>query len=186
MIKDEQGFTIVEVVVVIGIFALLMVVILNLLVWNQRLFGLHQSETQTTGSARSVMNSLERYVAQTSQIQTSRTISGVTYTTDADTLVLQIPAYDSSGTLITSTYDYAVYNLSGTALTHILETAGSSDRNNRTVQLSDTVKTLSFTYNNADVTQASTVTIDLQTETEAGRLGPAAAHLTGVIYLRNR
>lgn len=181
----EQGFTLLEVVIVTAIFAILMIGLLNLYDWHNRVYSIHRADTQATGSARVAMNNISHYTAQASQVLTSRTISGTTYTTDSDTVVLRLPAYDGSGNLLTNTYDHIVYNLIGTELSQIVELGSGSSRRPGNKLLSGDVQTLSITYNNGDVTLANKVTVDLQTRAVSRGTSVITAHVTDTIFLRN-
>lgn len=186
MKPDEQGFTLIEVVVVIGIFGLLMVAMLNLFDWHNKVFYIHQADTQATGSARNALNHLTKYIAQGTQIQASRTIAGTTYLTDEDTLVLQLPAYDSSSNLISVTYDYVVYDLQGNSLWQIIDADASSNRVSGSRLMSGHVASLTFTYDSGFLGTATKVTVDLETEAVARGSTTVSAHVANTIFLRNR
>ena len=182
---NEAGFTLIEIIVVIGIFSILMVALLNLFDWHHKLFYVQQADTFATGSARDSMNQLTKYIAQGTVLQ-SYSVLGNTYTTDANTVVMQLPAFDSGGNSLASTYDYIAFDLNGTTLTQYLDAAGNSGRNDITRVLSEYVDTLTFTYDSGDVTQTTKITVDLVTEAQARSSGPVRTHVGGEIILRNR
>ncbi len=186
--KFEQGFTLIEVVIVIAIFTILIVALLNLFEWHNKLFYLGQADIQATGSARATMNSMSLYIPQASSVLASHAISGTTYTTDGDTLVLQLPSYDSSGNLINNTNDYVVYYLNSGALYQLISLgSGSGDRKAGTKQLSEDVANFALTYDQGDVTQATKVIVNLTTQaTVRGGQEETTIQVNETFFLRNK
>ncbi len=184
--KKEKGFTLIEVVIVTSIFTVLALALLNVFDWHNKLFNLERADTEAVGSARITMNNMATYIAQASNIEANRTIGGTTYTTDADTVVLQLPAFDSSGNLLASIYDYVVYNKSGTTLSQITEIGSGSSRNAGTKVMTAYAQSLSFTYDSVDLTQVTQVIVDLQTQATVRGCSVTTAHVANTIFLRNK
>ncbi|QQS22732.1 type II secretion system protein [bacterium] len=67
--SQQQGFTIMEVVIVIALFAIILVALLSLFDWHQKIFILEQADVRATSSVRSTMNNMSKYVAQASNIE---------------------------------------------------------------------------------------------------------------------
>ncbi len=185
-LANQKGFTLIEVVIVIGIFSLLMIALLDLFDWHNKIFLLERADTEATGSARTAMNNMTENISQASSVVTSHTFGSTTYTTGTNTLVLQIPSYNSSGNIITGTYDYVAYYKSGNALYQILEAGSGSARKANTKQLATNAATLTFTTDYPlDVAQATNVIIDLQTQATIRGNNTSTAHVTNTIFLRN-
>src|SRR5690349_4747585 len=128
MNRNKSGFTLIELVIVLGISSIVLLGLLSLFEWHQKVFVYEQADVQVTSSARQVMNNMSEYIAQGYMILSSRTINGTAYTTDADTIVLQIPSRNSSGSAIAGTYDYVVFNLSNGSIYQSIETGNGSVR----------------------------------------------------------
>lgn len=158
-----RGLTLVETVIVSALAAIL-IVILGLLIY---LFGKVSTYDKTaalsSSSASALMHEVETLAGPADAVVASHAFSGTTYTTSSTTLVLEIPSIDSSGSVIANTYDYAAIYATGTTAYRILSPGSGSSRIAGTKQLSTTVNMLSFTYDNADATQVTTVTTDIQT-----------------------
>jgi len=184
--KAEQGFTLIEIVIVTFLFSLLLLGLFSVFDWHQKVFLLEQAEVRATGSVRSAMNEMSRYIAQGNRIESSRTIGGQTYNTSASGVVLQIPAINSSGDVITTAYDYVVYYTSGTDLYQIIEPGSGSSRKASNRQLSSVLQSLSLTYNNADPTLASSITVDITAQAQSRGSSYVTAHVIDTIFLRNR
>lgn len=178
------GFTLVETVVIIALTLIALAALVNLFVIFSSLNGYQQAVIATDGSASISMNAFEAAILPASNVLVSHNFSGTTYTTSADTLVLQLPAVNSSGTIIAGVSDYIVFYRSSNTLYQLTEIGGESVRRPGRVSLSTTLSTLSFTYNNADVTQATAVTVDIQT-LEQYQTQTAQSRLREQLYLRN-
>jgi prepilin-type N-terminal cleavage/methylation domain-containing protein len=181
----RKGFTLIETIVVLVIGVCTLMALVNLFFMFNNVYGYQQAFIATAGSASTVLNSLETYVAQAEQVLSSRTISGTTYTTGASTLVLQLPAIDSSGSVIANAKDYVVFYASSTKLYARVSPDASSVRTGGTKQLSGTLQSITFTYDSGTVTEATSVSIDVQTRSQY-KTTPVQSRLTETIYLRNR
>lgn len=181
---SSRGFTLAETVIVVGFAAVIMVVIGLLIYMFGKMTSYEQATSLSSGSASAVMREIELLTVPADAVVSSHAFSIGTYTSSASTLVLEIPSIDSTGTTIASTYDYAVFFVSGTNAYRRIEANAASRRTTGTVKLSSTINTLSFTYNNADFTQVSSVTTDVQTRATT-RQDTATDHRHETITLRN-
>lgn len=180
----KHGFTLVETIVVISLTLISLAALVNMFVIFSSLNGYQQAVIATDGSASIAMNAFEAAVLPASKVLVSRTFSGTLYTTSATTLVLQLPAVNSSGTIINGVSDYIVFYRSSNILYQLTEVGSGSARRPGQVMLSATLSTLSFTYDNVDVTKATAVTVDLQTSQQY-KTQTAQGHLREQLYLRN-
>lgn len=184
--RSRDGFTIIEVIIVVAISSVLMLGLLGTFDWQNKVYNLEQAEVLSTGSARVAMNNITTNLAQGLGIVASRTVGGTNYTTGVSTVIVQIPSYNSSGTLLANTYDYVVYTLSGSNLEQVVELGANSDRPLVTKRLSDKVETFALSYNNANATLASQVTVNLVTRAYYRGNKSASVQLTETIFLRNK
>lgn len=182
--KTQTGFTLIETIVAIAIMTIVLAALLLLLTNFYKVFHVQQSTARVAGSATIAGNELQAKITQATQIVVSSTISSTLYTTDSDTLVLQLPSINGSGAIIASTYDYAVFYISSGALYLRVQPNGASSRPTIYKQLSDSISTTSFTYNNGDVTQATKVDIDIMMQLTAGKT-TTIHRLKQTLYLRN-
>lgn len=170
----------------LGLFVVVLVGLLSLFDWHNKVYSLELADIRATGGARTAFNNMSDYIAQGTLVQAYRTVNGTTYTTDSDTLVLEMPALGSDGNFIASTYDYVVYNLSNGSLYEITDFASNSVRDHvGTKLLADQVQSLTFTYDTGDPTQAKNVSIDLQVKVTSRGTSSVTAHLADTILLRN-
>lgn len=133
----------------IFLFAILLVGLLNIFDWQQKVYNLEQADIAATGTARVAMNAMTFGLAQGSAIIATRNIDGTDYSTGGSTIVVQVPSYDSSGNWLSGSSDYIVYTADGNRLTQVTEAAVDSARVAGTKLLTDSLETLALTYNNA-------------------------------------
>jgi type II secretory pathway component PulJ len=183
---NEKGFTLVEVVILLFLFSVLLLGILNIYDWQIKIYNLEQADIAATGAARKALNSMTLYIPQGSAFQTSRVVNGTTYTTGATTMVLQIPTLNSSGNVVAGTYDYLIYYTNGTNLYQLFELGSGSSRPSGTKQIADKLDSLTFTYNNADLTSATKVDISLRTRAYYRGNNSVTILLTDSVFLRNK
>ncbi len=180
----QTGFTLIELLIVLAISSVLLIGLMTLFDWHNKVFVFEQADVKATGSARNSLNNMTEYIAQGTFVMAWRTVNGTTYTTDNDTLVLELPSLSNTGNFIAGSYDYVVFYLSNGSLYQVTDFNASSTRTKTDKKLAENVQTFSLTYDTVDPTQASTIAIDLQTS-EPARGTTVSAHVTDTILLRN-
>lgn len=180
----QRGVSLIESIVVVGIFALMIVALANLFLGFGNNYSTEAALTDTGVDASALTNEFAQDVLAADAIVASHSFAGVTYTTDAATLVLQLPAIDSTGATITSTYDYIALVTTGTYAYRYTDASPSSARKSITKTLARSLSALTFTYDNADPTQSRSVTIDATTSKQV-KGHTAQDHLVQTTYLRN-
>ena len=181
----NRGFSFAETVVVVAILIILLIALLGIYLNYSKVYTYQQALIKTSNSARIAMNELRSAALQSDKIIDSYSFSGTTYSSNENTLVLEIPSIDGSGNIVSGKYDYAVFYTSGTNLYKRVQPESSSSRPSGTKQLSDTVAMLSFAYNNADLAIANKVDADIRMQAAAGKQ-TATYNLQQAIYLRNK
>jgi type II secretory pathway pseudopilin PulG len=178
--NNQKGFSILETVVVIFITTILLLTFYSLFDWHGKVYNYQQAIIRTSGSARDSMQYLSVYTSQSYRVLTS----GAGYNSGPDTLVLQLPAVDNSGEIIASKWDIAVFYASGTQLRLLTMPDPASSRPTLDKQLSDSLQSLVFTYNNAVFDSTTKVTADLTTSLNV-RNQTAKTKLSESLYLKN-
>jgi prepilin-type N-terminal cleavage/methylation domain-containing protein len=180
-----RGFSLIETVVVIAISAIVMLGVYEIYITFGNSYLYQNARINNASGAALFMNEFNELSLQASAIVTSRTISGTTYTTGSTTLVYEIPAINSSGDIVATTYDYAILYSSSTNAYRILDANGSSARISGSKRLSDTLSNLTFTYNDTATTSSTAVTADITTNTTV-KSQNFSTHLIQQVYLRNK
>jgi|FLYL01.1.fsa_nt_gi type II secretory pathway pseudopilin PulG len=147
MRRREVGFTMIELLLGIGVLALLSAVLSAVLVTAQRSAAIERVRSDLITENRLLVDETVRNVKQARSVVTSATLFGTTYTTDGDTLVLAIPAIDANQNLLANTYDYQVWQQSGTNYQFIQDGATASVRPDTPSRLfSRRVSSVTFRY----------------------------------------
>ena len=166
-IFKEIGFSLIEVVVAVAVFVIVILGFFGLYDGYIRTFNTQQAQFIVTTSASALMNEVTTMVLQADRVLSAHTFSGTAYTSGASSLVLELPAIDSSGNILTG-HDYVVFYVSGNAAYRLFEADAASNRRSGLKQLSDAVNSLIFTYDNIDVTQATKVDTQIETRIQTG------------------
>jgi prepilin-type N-terminal cleavage/methylation domain-containing protein len=182
--KNESGFTLVEMVIVIALLSLLLLAFLNLFDNHGKLFNFESGRIRTTSGTRFAMSELQKYTLQAESVLVSATVNGTSYSSSSSVMVLRLPSVDASNNAIDSTWDYVAFYLTGTNLYRTVEANGSSVRASGTKLLSDTVSSLSFTYNSADFTQVNQIDVDLTSQLQI-KNSAVSSREQQKLYLRN-
>jgi len=179
-----RAFTLVETIIVAAISAC-MLLMLGFLTYNfNGTLAYQQTVTQTSGSVSAIMREIELLALPADAALQTHTFQSSTYTSSPIALVLEIPSIDSSGNVIANTYDYAAFYVVGVNAYRLLEANALSKRASGTKQLGSAVNTLTFTYDNADFTKVSIVTVDAQTRAQV-KQNVLSDHRREQIRLRN-
>lgn len=183
----NHGFTFAEALVVIGLFSLLSVFIVGIYLSHNNLYYSQSAEINAVGGARQVMDDMTDQIREAVDIAASYTYSLVLYTTDGDTLVLRLPALDSSGNPIAATYDYVIYYIDAadsSQLRKIVAPNSASTRRAEAKLLTDYLNSLTFAYNNSPLSLADRITITLETR-DTSRLNTRSINILEEVFLRN-
>lgn len=179
-----RAFTLVETFIVTGLSVIAMIALANLFFIFNSVYGDQQAFMAAAGSASNAMNALEASVLPSDQVLASHIFSGTAYSSGATTLVLSLPSVDSSGNIIGGTKDYVVFYSSGTNFYRLTAAGAGSTRVSELKQLSTTLNTLSFTYDNVDFTKVTNITADIMTQAQY-KQQTVQGHLREQLYLRN-
>lgn len=187
MKKNNRGVTLIETMVGLAISALLVVILSYCLIIVLRLNEAQKTISALTSSTDRGIYRISSSIQQSSQILTSAVISGTTYTTSSTVLVLKIPTINSSGQIISGSYDTVVYRRNPSDLSELQEITDAqsgSQRFDGTHLIARFVTNLLFRYNNSDYSSASAATVFLKTgATVRGVLKESANQIT--VRLRN-
>lgn len=181
----NKGFTLLESVVVVGVTALALGALANLFFIFNSMYGYERMFLAVAGSSGGAMNALEAAVLPTEAVLASHDFSGTVHSSATTTLVLMLPAVDSSGDIITGAKDYIAFHIASSTLYRTILADAQSVRISGTKQLSATLSSLSFTYDDSDFTRVKSVTVDI--ETQASFKGSVVqSRLHERLYLRNK
>jgi prepilin-type N-terminal cleavage/methylation domain-containing protein len=182
--STERAFTLLEVLIVLAITALMFMALITIFIRYNSYFVEQRARITVGQSAAVSMNELHRLSLQADAVVVSHAFGGTTYTSGPSTLVLELPSITSSGDIVDGAHDYVVFYASGTTLYRMFDIAGASARSGGTKALTTALEHIAFTYDNADLASARSITIDLATQVVA-KSGAIAQRLTERMYLHN-
>jgi prepilin-type N-terminal cleavage/methylation domain-containing protein len=161
---SPTGFTLIEAVIVVALFAVCSVVLVDLFIGHNRLYKSETAALNITNDARLSLDDIDSYVRQA-----NRTLSSYsTYTAGPQVLILQIQSVNSSNQLVPGTFDDVVFYLTGSNLFRQVFPNAASTRAAVTKKLASSVNSLVFTYNNANYSLVTQVQTDITIQENAG------------------
>ena len=182
---DNGGFSLAEAIITVAILIYTLVALLVLFNNYSKIYNYQQTKIKIGNSAREAVKELRSAALQANQIVVSHDFFGTIYDTDQDTLVLKIPSIDGSGNIISEKYDYVVFYTTGKNLYRLIEVDAASSRSSGINQISDAVETITFAYDNTNLSLAIKIDADLEMQETSGGQN-AVYQLHQKIYLRNK
>lgn len=162
--KSGAGFTIIEVVIVVAIFAILSIVLISVFIGQNRIYRTQTAELNVTGDARSALDDIDNYARGAYRVVNTYS----TYTTGSSVAILQIQSVNGSNQLINGTYDYVVYYLTGSNFFRQVFPDLSSARAAVTKKLASNVTGLGFFYNNPNLAAVTEIVTNITVQENAG------------------
>lgn len=180
----KAGFTLVEVVVTAGLFALLLGAVTQIYLVDTRAFSLERARIDVGLGAADVLDAFRSAALQADHVVATHSFSSVFYASSATTTIFELPAVDASGAVVSGSYDYIGIYATGTSAYRVTEGASGSARASGTKLLTDALAALSIAYDSSSFPAVTSVVVNATTS-EAGSRGTVETHLLEHIYLRN-
>ncbi len=185
--KFLTGFTLLEVIVVIGVLAILIVFLLGIVIANSRFYSNQSGEIGAISSTREISNRITEYTRAAVMALATTTYSSILYTADSDTLILQVPSIDASFNIISATYDNVIITRdtgNSSRLVLVVDPNASSARKSRDLELTSNLASTTFTY--IPASPPSTDRVDYLIKVIMGGSSPASEYIEGSVTLRNK
>jgi prepilin-type N-terminal cleavage/methylation domain-containing protein len=187
-IQKQYGFSLYELVIVLGILALLSAIIPPLFINFNRLYLAQNNLATIQIKNQFAMDAIAEEARLAKGVLASRTINSTLYTTATTTIVFEYPVFDSNGDLVANETDYSAFYRDSSDLSKLnftLETSTNSARNDLTQTLADDVDTLIFRYNTSNLASTTVITALVQSSIE--QLGEKSTITqTSAFSLRNQ
>jgi prepilin-type N-terminal cleavage/methylation domain-containing protein len=180
----RRGFTLIEVIITTAVFAVLMFAVTQLYVVYGRVMDLQKSSIQVALGSSSIMGAAREAGLQAGHVATAHVFSGVNYTSSTTTVIFELPSIDASGTVIPSTYDYVGIYASGASVYRSIDAAAGSARRSGTKVLTNTLDSLTISYDSDSFPAVASVTVNATTSVMVRGVA-TQVHLREHIYLRN-
>jgi len=160
----SQGFTLLEIIMVILFVAIIGLVGSELFIGQNRVYKIETAELNINANARLALDDIDNYVRLANRTLDSYSI----YTAGSQILILKIQSVNASDQLLPAVYDYVVFYLSSSDLYREVFPDAASSRTAVTKRLASNVNSLNFSYNNVDYSLVKEVTTDLTLQEDAG------------------
>ncbi len=171
-----RGFTLFELLIAMGIGIIASTLLLTIMVNSAGLFYTESSKLQEGLNSNDALARVRESIKQSNAVVASYTSGGTTYTSSATQIVLKAPSIDSSGNIISNTFDYTVFFLNQTKLRYKLFPDATSSRKSQDRIFSTSVDNLTLKYLNSQnppsevtATAATKVRISLTLKQKAGQ-----------------
>lgn len=149
--KWNKGFTLIEVLVATAITTIAGSLLFVIMVNSLGLYSHQSSKVQTSLDINDALSYIRAGIKQASSIAVSYTDGGTTYTTGASQLVFKVASIDSSGSIVSDTYDFFVVFANNQVLRFKVFPGPGSARGSVDRVLSASLNSLTFQYlNNAN------------------------------------
>lgn len=179
-----KGFTLIETLVVLAATLLLGATLASVYNAVSTLYGYEKALRSATDAAGAIRQAVADAVVPARRVLASRTFAAGAFSSGTTTLVLEAPAIDAGGSVLTGRYDYTAFYVATATVYRLVEPDASSARRAGTTALGETAA-LAFTYDNASFSSVAAVTLDVSASSSV-KGSTAASRLTEVMRLRNK
>lgn len=159
--KLNNGFTLAETMLTIGLSAIILTAMFSVFAIEQRALNLRSERGDDVRQGQTALRRIEKTVRDGEAVVSSASLFGITYTTGAHTVVIDVPAIDSSGVLISGETDRLAYTVSGTSLVEVSVPSASSVRPSGVFTLAEDILAFNIQTNGDPVTDSTQVIIYL-------------------------
>ena len=150
----ERGFTLFEVLITVTVLVIVGGLLGGILVNNTGLFYQQSSKVSQGLGANDALAQIRSEIKEAQAVAAGYPVSSPTYTSSSTQLVLRLTSIDSSGNIISTTYDYAVFSVTSGRLNYQVFPDAASSRKGANQILVSNVNSVFFQY--FDATGAQT------------------------------
>jgi len=185
----RSGVSLVELLIAMSIVGILGVLIAALYFSHFKLFSSQNTRIEVASENKIALEEMTNQIRESQGVAAS--CCSPTETTGANVLVLQIWPLNASGDPTEPNpspapqYDYIVYKKVSDTLKKTIVPAAGSTRPSSDKIIASKINALAFTFDNADVTQAAQVTINLTTQNTVNNITQTDTK-TSTAVIRNK
>jgi prepilin-type N-terminal cleavage/methylation domain-containing protein len=165
MMRRASGFTLIEVIIVVALVSVMLVVLAQFFFSTSTLYRKENADLAVNYAARAGLDDVDSYVRQATQTIDSY----APYTAGPDVLILEIGALSDSNQLVPGAYDKVIFYLSGSSLWREIVADPASTRTSGSRVMAENISSLTFTYDNVDFAQVTTVETSMDIMQNTGR-----------------
>jgi len=165
--QSQNGFTLANMLITLSILVILSVLLVSVYFSYNNVLKIYLAKTDLQTANIIALNRITSMIKSASNITETKTVNSNSYTTSANTLILELLSIDSDQDIIPNTCDYIVYYLDpadNTKLKSSTEAASGSSRVTGDNVVVTNVKNIIFNYNNDQIYNTNRVNITLTLE----------------------
>ncbi|MBL7170943.1 MAG: prepilin-type N-terminal cleavage/methylation domain-containing protein [Candidatus Omnitrophica bacterium] len=190
--SNKNALTLVELIVVVSLMAIILGALIALYTTHHQFYNIASIFTELRGYTKNFKNQISKDIEEAVSVVTSQSLSGTTYTTGSNELVLKCYSLYSTG-FETDYYDYIAYRKVGANIKRVVEAnATYDDRGDSDRIFIENANSMSFEFYNSSQTKITSnyptttrIDIDLDVEkTWAGTTRGETIHSS--VRLRNK
>lgn len=184
-LQNKPGLTVIELLIAMSVFAIVGVILSNILITENSSFREQQARNKLIVESLRVMNPLRQYSLAAKEILPTYTYGVEEFSTDADTIILQLPAINVSDDIIPAEFDTVIFDTSNTVIRFILDPSAQSVRSSQDTTLISTLHDSVIRYNNETIADATQFTFTVQLRETVSPERIQSYTQTGTFSLRN-
>ena len=188
MIGNQKGFTLLESLVSVSLVVIISLVLMGLFIGHVRISRLVSSNADLLNQRTLLEQDFDRFIHLATRVVDNAVVNGTSYTSDVDTLVLEIPSVDGAGFVIENEFDYLAYYLDPSdpaSLKVTFQPGPSSFRLNIDKSLGNSVESVEFFYNTPLPLSAGMINVKVNLQTPIfGK--KRIIYLNTLMHLRNK
>ncbi|HEY5601241.1 MAG TPA: type II secretion system protein [Patescibacteria group bacterium] len=162
-----SGFTLIELIVAIGLFGLISLLAGGVYLGQIRLFNRQNAQVDIVSQNQIILDDMVDEIRNSSQVASGVTVGSDTYASGTNQLVLRLISIDSSGQLLANSFDHLIYYLEGSSSPYTLHKRlvpdASSSRSGYDDVKSADVSSIIFSYSDLDFANVTSIDISLTT-----------------------
>lgn len=178
-----RGFTLIEVVIVIGLVSVLSLVLSLFFVSAHTTYQFQTASLEAHEAASMALYDVHEALLPASHVRASESFESGRYTSGSNEVIVALPAMRSSGELVEGAHDYIALYMRDGSLYRELRPAPESARRAGVRRLA-AVERFSITYDRPQPVDARSLTIEIEA-VRTTRDETATAQVRQTVYLRN-
>lgn len=146
---NSKGITLTEILVTLAITAVVGTLLVTIFSQNNRLFYNQQTKVSHGISSNEAINQIDDGIRGAVTVESQYPAQNPNYISGVSTLILKLPSIDTSGNVISTTFDYMIFSIDPsipTILRQIVYTDPQSARSSANKVISTNLKSLNITY----------------------------------------
>jgi len=160
-----------DTLITIFILGIIITVTFSMYMVYNNVFKIQVVQNELSANNTIALSRMTKNIRGATRILATANINSIDYTTDPDTLILELPSIDNDQAILSDKFDNFVYHLDPGDSTKLLldvEPNVSSSRISKNNLTANYVDSINFNYNNIDFSSADKVEIILSAVKNAG------------------